>query len=87
MHINDDSIRTENLKLRATLIHAVCDTAIQNHLVQVEATGRLGISQPRDSALLEGRAGAFREDSLANMALQVRRMFPWACAQAQRCAC
>ncbi len=71
MHINDDSIRAENLKLRGTLARAVRDTVVQNHLTQVEAAERLGISQPRVSALLKGKAGAFRVDSLVNMALRL----------------
>ncbi|WP_299948200.1 helix-turn-helix transcriptional regulator [uncultured Microbulbifer sp.] len=71
MRINNDSIRAENLKLRATLARAVRDTVIQNRLTQVEAAERLGISQPRVSALLKGKADTFRVDSLVNMALRL----------------
>lgn len=71
MRVNDDMIRTENLKLRATLARAVRDTVVQNQLTQVEAAERLGISQPRVSALLNGKASAFRVDALVNMALRL----------------
>lgn len=72
MHpITDDAIRTENLKLRTTLVRALRDTVTQNHLTQVEAAERLGISQPRVSALLKGKASEFRVDALVNMALRL----------------
>lgn len=69
--INDELIRTENLKIRATLARAVRDTVIQNHLTQTEAAERLGISQPRVSALIKGKSGEFRVDALVNMALKL----------------
>lgn len=68
---NDELIRTENLKIRATLARAVRDTVIQNHLTQTEAAERLGISQPRVSALIKGKSGEFRVDALVNMALKL----------------
>jgi len=72
MHaLNDDAIQVENLKIRATLARAVRDTLVQNHLTQTEAAERLGISQPRISALLKGKAREFRVDALVNMALRL----------------
>lgn len=68
---NDELIRAENLKIRATLVRAVRDTVIQNHLTQTEAAERLGISQPRVSALIKGKSDAFRVDALVNMALKL----------------
>lgn len=68
---NDEAIRVENLKIRATLARAVRDTLVQNHLTQTEAAERLGISQPRVSALLKGKAREFRVDALINMALKL----------------
>lgn len=69
--VRDETIQAENLKLRATLIRAVRDTLVQNHFTQVEAAERLGISQPRVSALFKGKAQEFRVDSLVNMALKL----------------
>lgn len=69
--VRDETIQAENLKLRATLARAVRDTLVQNHFTQVEAAERLGISQPRVSALFKGKAGEFRVDSLVNMALKL----------------
>lgn len=69
--VNDESIHAENLKIRATLARAVRDTLVQNHLTQTEAAERLGISQPRVSALLKGKAKEFRVDALVNMALKL----------------
>lgn len=69
--VTDESIRGENLKLRATLVRAVRDTLTQNHLTQLEAAERLGISQPRVSALIKGRSELFRVDALVNMALRL----------------
>lgn len=71
MPVNDDTIRAENLKLRATLARAVRDTVVHNRLTQVEAAERLGIPQPRVSALLKGKVSAFRVDSLVNMAFRL----------------
>lgn len=69
--VNDEAIQVENLKIRATLARAVRDTLVQNHLTQIEAAERLGISQPRVSALLKGKAREFRVDALVNMALKL----------------
>lgn len=69
--VNDEAIQVENLKIRATLARAVSDTLVQNHLTQTEAAKRLGISQPRVSALLKGKAKDFRVDTLVNMALKL----------------
>lgn len=69
--VNDEAIQLENLKIRATLARAVRDTLVQNHLTQIEAAERLGISQPRVSALLKGKAREFRVDALVNMALKL----------------
>lgn len=69
--VNDEAIQVENLKIRATLARAVRDTLVQNHLTQIEAAQRLGISQPRVSALLKGKAREFRVDALVNMALKL----------------
>lgn len=69
--VNDEIIDMENLKIRATLARAVCDTLTRNRLTQTEAAERLGISQPRVSALLKGRAKEFRVDALVNMALRL----------------
>lgn len=49
----------------------MCDTLVQNHLTQTEAAERLGISQHRISALLNGEAGEFRLDALVNMVLKL----------------
>lgn len=69
--VNDEAIQEENLKIRAILARAVRDTLVQNHLTQIEAAERLGISQPRVSALLKGKVREFRVDALVNMALKL----------------
>lgn len=69
--INDDVIQMEHLKIRSTLVRAVRDTLVQNRLTQTEAAKRLGVSQPRISALLKGKAQEFRVDALVNMALKL----------------
>ncbi len=68
---DDEAIQAENLKIRATLACAVRDTLVRNHLTQTEAAERLGISQPRVSALLKGKVREFRVDALVNMALKL----------------
>jgi predicted XRE-type DNA-binding protein len=69
--VTDESIRVENLKIRATLARALKDTLVQNHLTQTEAAERLGISQPRVSALIKGKFEEFRVDALVNMSLRL----------------
>jgi predicted XRE-type DNA-binding protein len=69
--VSAESIKVENVKLRETLSRAVCDTVRQNNLTQTEAAVRLGISQPRVSALLNGKSGDFRVDALVNMTLRL----------------
>ena len=66
--LEDDPIRVQNLKLRsAAMIEIVAKIATLD-LTQNEAAKLLNISQPRVSALTQGKIHKFRLDSLVDMA-------------------
>ena len=56
------------MKLRSALIIAIGEYIESTGLTQVEASRRLHITQPRVSALVQGKIEAFRLDALINMA-------------------
>jgi len=66
--LEDDPIRMENLKLRSALMIKIGEKIKAQKLTQKECAKRLHITQPRVSALLQGRIDAFRLDSLVDMA-------------------
>ena len=66
--LEDDPIRVENLKLRSALMIAIAEKIKEQGLTQTRAAEVLHISQPRVSALLNGRINDFRLDSLVDMA-------------------
>jgi predicted XRE-type DNA-binding protein len=53
--LEDDPIKAENLKLRAKLMVTIGERIADQGLNQTEAAERLNITQPRVSALLQGR--------------------------------
>ena len=66
--IEDDPVRQENLKLRSALMIEIAERVKEEGLTQRQAAEVLHITQPRVSALLNGKINAFRLDSLVDMA-------------------
>jgi predicted XRE-type DNA-binding protein len=66
--LEDDPIKAENLKLRSLLMIAISERIRSENLKQEEAAKRLNITQPRVSALLNGKIESFRLDTLVDMA-------------------
>ncbi len=66
--IEDDPVRQENLKLRSALMIEIAERVKEEGLTQKQAAEVLHITQPRVSALLNGKINAFRLDSLVDMA-------------------
>lgn len=66
--IEDDPVRQENLKLRSALMIDIAERIKEEGLTQKQAAEVLHITQPRVSALLNGKINSFRLDSLVDMA-------------------
>lgn len=66
--LENDPIRVQNLKLRSAAMIEITEKISSMGLSQVEAAKLLTISQPRVSALLQGKIDKFRLDSLVDMA-------------------
>lgn len=66
--LESDPIKAENMKLRSALIIAINEYLEEKGLTQVEASKILQITQPRVSALVQGKIGDFRLDTLINIA-------------------
>jgi predicted XRE-type DNA-binding protein len=66
--LEDDPIRAQNLKLRSAAMIEISEKITAMGLSQTEAAKILTISQPRVSALLQGKIDKFRLDSLVDMA-------------------
>ena len=66
--LEDDPIRAQNLKLRSALMIEIREKINELEITQTEAAEVLCISQPRVSALLQGKIERFRLDSLVDMA-------------------
>ncbi|MFC1688644.1 helix-turn-helix domain-containing protein [Pseudomonadota bacterium] len=66
--LEDDPVRAQNLKLRSTLMIEIREKVNELGITQTQAAKVLCISQPRVSALLQGKIGRFRLDSLVDMA-------------------
>jgi len=66
--LEDDPIRAQNLKLRSALMIKIREKLSELEITQTKAAEVLCISQPRVSALLQGKIGKFRLDSLVDMA-------------------
>jgi len=66
--LEDDPVRVQNLKLRSALLIEITEKLRSLDLTQAKATEILCITQPRVSALLQGKISKFRLDSLVDMA-------------------
>jgi len=66
--LEDDPIRARNLKLRSELMILISQELSSRQLTQTAAAELLHITQPRVSALLQGKIESFRLDSLVDMA-------------------
>jgi len=62
-----DAEEAANLKLRSQLMIAADKSLLEKKLTQQAAAKALGISQPRVSDLLRGKAEKFTIDSLVNI--------------------
>ena len=69
--LDDNPIKVKNMKLRSALMMAVTSRIDEEGLNQTAAAKRLHISQPRVSALMKGKVGEFRLDTLVNFAHQL----------------
>ena len=66
--LEDDPVRAQNLKLRSALMIEIGKKINELEITQAQAAKALCISQPRVSALLQGKIESFRLDSLVDMA-------------------
>ena len=66
--LEDDPVRKKNLQLRSALMIKISEQIKSTNLNQKQAAELLKISQPRVSALLNGKINDFRLDSLVDMA-------------------
>ena len=66
--LEHDPIRVQNLKLRSAAMIEISEKIASLGMSQTEAAKLLTISQPRVSALLQGKIDKFRLDSLIDMA-------------------
>ena len=63
-----DPVRVQNLKLRSKLLIRIAEEIRSHGLTQARAAELLCITQPRVSALLQGKIDQFRLDSLVDIA-------------------
>lgn len=66
--LEDDPVRVQNLKLRSAALIEITEKLAAMNLSQTEIAKILSISQPRVSALMQGKIHKFRLDSLVDMA-------------------
>ncbi|MEQ1889083.1 MAG: XRE family transcriptional regulator [Alphaproteobacteria bacterium] len=59
-----------NMKARADLMIAICETVEDWKITQAQAAKRLGVTQPRLNDLVRGRIAKFSLDALMNLAFQ-----------------
>lgn len=65
--IEDNSVLTENLRLRSQLMMEISDYVKQSGLTQAKAATELGTTQPRLNDVLNGRIEKCTMDRLVNM--------------------
>lgn len=65
--IEDNAVKAENMKLRASLMMALDRHIRTKGWTQAEAARRLGVTQPRISDLLRGKITLFSIDTLVSM--------------------
>ncbi len=66
--LEDSAELAENMKLRSGLMMALEQHIARAGWSQLEAAGRLGVTQPRISDLVRGKIHLFSLDMLVNMA-------------------
>ena len=66
--LEDSPAEAANMRLRSELMIAVQEMVVGWGLTQVEAAGRLEMTQPRLNDLLRGRVGKFSVDALILLA-------------------
>ena len=66
--LEDDPVRAQNLKLRSALMIEIREKVNELEITQTQTAKVLCISQPRVSALLQGKIERFRLDSMVDMA-------------------
>jgi predicted XRE-type DNA-binding protein len=66
--LEDDPVRVQNLKLRSAALIEITEKLAGLNLSQTEVAKILSISQPRVSALMQGKIHKFRLDSLVDIA-------------------
>ena len=66
--LEDDPVRVQNLKLRSAALIEITEKLAGLNLSQTEIAKILSISQPRVSALMQGKIQKFRLDSLVDIA-------------------
>ena len=66
--LEEDPIRRENLKLRSELMTVIIENVKNRGLTQQQAADLLHVTQPRVSALLQGKIDEFRLDMLVDIA-------------------
>lgn len=66
--LEDDPVRVQNLKLRSAAMIEITEKLAGMNLPQTEIAKILSISQPRVSALMQGKIQKFRLDSLVDIA-------------------
>jgi len=69
--LEDDPVRAQNLKLRSAAMIEITGKIAAMGLSQMEAAKILSTSQPRVSALIQGKIHKFRLDSLVDMAFRL----------------
>lgn len=65
--IEDDPIKSANLRLRSQLMMEVSEYVKQSGLTQTEAAEKLGTTQPRLNDVLKGKIDKCTVDRLVNM--------------------
>ena len=65
--LEEDPVKAENMKLRSALMIAIVDYINTAGLTQVAAAKKMQITQPRVSALIQGKIEAFRLDALIDL--------------------
>ncbi|RWX77290.1 XRE family transcriptional regulator [Neorhizobium lilium] len=68
--LEDTQTEAANMSMRSALLIAIEQKVRSWNLTQVEAAGRLGITQPRLNDLLRGRISNFSLDALIGLAAQ-----------------
>lgn len=66
--LEDDPVKAENMKLRSIILIAVTEYIKNHNLKQAQVAKILGITQPRVSALCQGKIESFRLDALVDFA-------------------